>query len=104
MFKFKKIKICFKTSDYETQNIVDTVFIILDKSRGYYGAKFSSDNSELKYGKVTCVNSGNEYDSHYFERTFYTWCFYHRHPSWDKKHKSTILKFYNYIVKVPLDV
>ena len=100
----KKIKFCFKTEDYETQSTVDTVFIILDKSRGYYGAKFSSDNAEVKYGKVICSNSGNEYDSHYFERTFYRWCFYNRHPSLDKKHKSTLFNFYKFIVKVPLDV
>lgn len=100
----KKFKLCFKTEDYETQSAVDTVFIIFDKSRGYYGAKFSSDSSEIKYGKVTCVNSGIEYDNHYFERTFYNWCFYHRHPSWDKKHKARICNFYKFIVKVPLDV
>ena len=104
MFKFKKIKFCFKTSDYETQNTVDTVFVIFDKSRGYYGIKFSTDNSEVKYGKVTCSNSGNEYDSHYFERTFYRWCFYHKHPSWDKKHKAKVCNFYKFIVKVPLDM
>ena len=103
MFKFKKIKFCFKTSDYETQNTVDTVFVIFDKSRGYYGIKFSTDDSEVKYGKVTCSNSGNEYDSHYFERTFYRWCFYHRHPSWIKEHKSTLFNFYKFIVKVPVD-
>ena len=104
MFKFKKIKFCFKTSDYETQSTVDTVFIILDKSRGYYGIKFSTDDTEIKYGKVTCSNSGNEYDSHYFERTFYRWCFYHRHPGWIKEHKATVCNFYKFIVKVPLDV
>lgn len=102
MFKFKNIMFCFKPSDYDTQSTVDTVFIILDKSRGYYGIKFIADSSEVKYGKVTCSNSGNEYDSHYFERTFYRWCFYHRHPTWDKKHKATVLKFYNYITKVPV--
>ena len=106
----KKFKICFKTEDYDCKSTNDTVFIILDRSRGYYGIKFSSGgpgspgSSEIKYGKVTCVNSGNEYDNHYFERIFYTWCFYHRHPSWIKEHKSTILKFYNYKVKVPIDV
>ena len=100
MFKLKKIKICFKTSDYETQSCVDTVFIILDKSRGYYGIKFSTDNSDIKYGNVTCINSGNEYDSHYFERTFYRWCFYHKHPNWDAK----ACNFYKFLVKVPLDI
>ena len=100
MFKLKKIKICFKTSDYETQSCVDTVFIILDKSRGYYGIKFSTDNSDIKYGNVTCINSGNEYDSHYFERTFYRWGFYHKHPNWDAK----VCNFYKFLVKVPLDI
>ena len=100
MFKLKKIKICFKTSDYETQSCVDTVFIILDKSRGYYGIKFSTDNSDIKYGNVTCINSGNEYDSHYFERTFYRWGFYHKHPNWDAK----ACNFYKFLVKVPLDI
>jgi hypothetical protein len=100
----KKFRFCFKTEDYEGKSAKDVIFIILDKSRGYYGIKFSSDSSEIKYGKVTCVNSGNEYDNYYFERTFYNWCFYHRHPIWDKKYKSIILKFYNYKVKVLLDV
>ena len=76
----------------------------LDKSRGYYGIKFSTDDSEVKYGKVTCSNSGNDYDSHYFERTFYRWCFYHKHPSWDKTHKAKLCNFYKFIVKVPLDM
>lgn len=98
----KKFKLCFKTEDYETQSTVNTIFIILDKSRGYYGVKFSIDDSKIKYGSVICTNSGNEYDSHYFNRVFYRWCFYHRHPNWDKKHKSTILKFYNFTVKVPV--
>lgn len=100
----KKFKFCFKTEDYECKSTKDVIFIIIDRSREYYGIKFSSDSSEIKYGKVTCVNSGIEYDNYYFERTFYNWCFYHRHLSWDRKHKSTILKFYNYIAKVPLDV
>lgn len=100
----KKFKLCFKTEDYETQSAVDTIFIILDKSRGYYGIKFCTDDSDIKYGSVICTNSGNEYDSHYFDRVFYGWCFYHRHPSCDKNHKPTILKFYKYLVKVPVDV
>lgn len=114
MFKFKKIKLCFKTSDYECQSLVDKIFIILDKSRGYYGIKFSTDNSEIKYGSVVCINSGNEYDSHYFERTFYNWCLYHFHPTWNTRcalsaytrygMKARIFDFNKYIVKVPVDV
>ena len=99
----KKIKFCFKKADYETKSTNNTIFVIFDKSRGYYAVKFSTDNSEVKYGKVICSNSCNEYDSYYFERTFYRWCFYHRHPSWIKEHKSTLFNFYKFIVKVPVD-
>jgi len=100
----KKIKLCFKTSDYESQNIKDTIFIILDSSRGYYGIKFCIDDKSTKYGKVTCFNSGIDYDSNYFERTFYNLCFYHRHPSWKKEYKSRIFHFHKYSVKCPIDV
>lgn len=99
----KKIKFCFKKADYGNHSTNNTIFVIFDKSRGYYGVKFSTDDSDVKYGKVICSNSGNEYDNYYFERTFYSWCFYHRHPSWIKEHKSTLFNFYKFIVKVPVD-
>lgn len=89
MFKFKKIKFCFKTIDYEGQSVVDKIFIILDKSRGYYGIRYCIDSSIINYGSVICLNSGNEYDTHYFNRTFYDLCIYHFHPSWSTKYKSS---------------
>lgn len=100
----KELKICFETSDYEGKSFVGNIFFILDKGRGYYGIEFSTDDSEIKYGPVSCINSGVEYDNHYFKRTFYIWCFYHRHPNWDKSHKPRLLNFSKYIVKVPIDV
>lgn len=100
----KKFKLCFKTEDYEMKSVIDYIFIILDKSRGYWGVKFSTDNRDVKYGSVICVNSGNEYDNHYFERTFWSWCFYHKHPSWNKNCKPRIFKFNKLTVRVPINV
>lgn len=113
MFKFKKIKFCFKTSDYEGQSLVDKIFIILDKSRGYYGIKFCTDSNTIKYGSVICTNSGVEYDSHYYDRTFYDWCIYHFHPTWNTRYafsshtrygmKARVFDFNKYIVRKPLE-
>lgn len=102
-FKFKKIKFCFKTSDYEGQSLLDKIFIILDKSRGYYGIKFCTDSNTIKYGSVICTNSGVEYDSHYYDRTFYDWCIYHFHPTWNKDDKARVFDFNKYIVRKPLE-
>lgn len=102
LVKFKKIKFCFKTSDYEGKSLVDNIFIILDKSRGYYGIKFCTDSNTIKYGSVICTNSGVEYNSHYFERTIYNWCIYHYHPAW-KNIKPNIFNFSKYIVRKPLE-
>lgn len=102
--KFKKIKFCFKTSDYELGDLSKHIYIIFDKSRGYYGAHFCTDSNKIEYGKVVCFNSGNEYDSYYTNRTVRRWCFWHKHPTWEKSVKPRILDFTKTVIRKPIDV
>lgn len=77
MFIFgKQLEFYFKTSDYECKSRKGKIFIILDKVRGYYGIQFIKEYKEIKYGLLTCLNTGTEYSGNYIDCKFVTIVFW----------------------------
>jgi hypothetical protein len=74
---FKKIKFCFRTSDYEGQDRRGKTFIILDIERKYYGVQFIKESKEVKYGLVTNPYTGTEYNTKYTDNVFVEFIIYY---------------------------
>lgn len=74
---FKKLKFCFRTSDYEGQNRRGKIFIIFDMKRKYYGIQYIKEFEEIKYGLVTNPYTGTEYESNYNDNTFVEFIVYY---------------------------
>ena len=66
----KKLKFCFRTSDYEGQNRRGQIFVIFDTKRKYYGIQYIKESKEIKYGVVTNPYTGTEYNSEYTDNKF----------------------------------
>lgn len=73
----KKLKFCFRTSDYEGQNRRGQIFVIFDTKRKYYGIQYIKESKEIKYGVVTNPYTGTEYESNYVDNKFVEFIIYY---------------------------
>ncbi len=88
--KLKKIKLCFKTTDYEGLDYNKYISICLDFKRVFYGIKFKTSSKEIKNGEIVNVETGYPEISDYRDCVFHDFCIYYKTP---KSENSTWFKY-----------
>ena len=82
---FKKIKFCFKTSDYEMLNYDDYFLVIkLDYKKIFYGFSYKTKDTKIKNGEVINIETGIPEICDYKDCTMHNFWIYYKLPKSEK--------------------
>lgn len=78
---FKRLKFCFKTSDYELIDYSKYIAICFDYKRIYFGIKFRTVANKVQNGEIINIETGYPEICNYKYATFHSLNLYYKNKN-----------------------